>query len=410
MNLDVRRRWPPLLFGVALAFRVAWVIWRGSQGLSFSDDAKAYHDLAANLVERNQFVTVIDPPHRVDIPYATRPPLTPFVLAAAYTVFGLHPLAGQLLLAALGALTTVVVYHLGKDLFSREVGVLAGLLTACYPFFVFLSAVPITENLAIPLYAFLALALVHGARSSAWHHAVVSGCLLGLAALNRPQILGFFPLLVPLVALGWGSGWSAKLRNVALMVVCWAVILAPWTIRNRVVLHRWAPVSLQGGTALLEGNNPHTQTALTQLEHGARGWYDDPRWGSDLAGLSPVEADRAAFDLALHFIRDHPARALDYAAQKLWIFFSAYNQPIAKISWYPMLAFSLLGFWCTRRDWRRLLPIHLLVAQTILTAAIFTSMPRFRAPVEPFFLLLAAVALRRWWTLWAACPGRPGPA
>src|SRR2546428_722193 len=70
------------------------------------------------------------PPHRVDIPSATRPPLTPFVLAAAYSIFGPHLLAGQLLLATLGALTTVAVYHLGKDLFSREVAVLAGFFTA----------------------------------------------------------------------------------------------------------------------------------------------------------------------------------------------------------------------------------------------------------------------------------------
>jgi len=43
------------------------------------------------------------------------------------------------------------------------------------------------------------------------------------------------------------------------------------------------------------------------------------------------------------------------------------------------------------------LPIHLLILQTVLTAAIFTSMPRFRAPVEPFFLLMAAFALHQLW-------------
>lgn len=402
MKADLRPGWPLALFALALLVRVAWVFLSTGRGLAFSDDAKAYHDLAVNLVVRHQFVTVIDPPHRLDIPYAARPPLTPFTLAATYLLFGPHLLVGQLILAGLGASTAVAAYLLGRDLFSIPVGILAGVLVACYPFFIFLAAVPLTENLAMPLYAFLALVLTRGAFSGSWRQAVATGCLLGLATLNRPQILGFIPLLIPLVALGWGTAQAAKLRNLALMIACWAVIVAPWSVRNYVVFHRWFPVSLQGGSALYQGNSPYTQAALTQLEHGSRGWYDDPRWGAELAGLAPVDADRAAFDLGIAFVREHPVQALDYAAQKLWIFFSPYDHPLSQASWYPVLALCLLGFWWTRCNWRRLLPIHLLVAQTILTAAIFTSMPRFRTPVETFFLLLAAAALQRLWERWRA--------
>ncbi len=400
MRVDVSRQWPLALFAAALIVRVVWVLLYTNRGLTFSDDAKAYHDLAVNLVERHRFVTAIDPPHRLDNPYATRPPLTPFALAAVYAIVGPHLLAGQLLLAAIGALVPVAVYWLGRDLFWSDVGILAGVLATVYPFFVFLAAVPLTENLAIPLYCFLALALVRGATAGDWRYAVASGCLLGLATLNRPQILGFLPLLVPLVAVAWGSALREKLRNLALMVGCAAVIVAPWSVRNYVVFHRSIPVSLQAGSALYQGNNPYTQTALTHLEHGARGWYNDERWGGDLTAASPVEVDGQAFRLAAAFMRAYPGQALDFAMQKIGIFFSAYDDPISRASWYPVLALSLLGLWWTAHDWRRLLPIFLLVAQTIVTAAIFTSLPRFRAPVEPFFVLLAAVALLRirdWW-------------
>jgi 4-amino-4-deoxy-L-arabinose transferase-like glycosyltransferase len=409
MKMAFQQRWLLTLFTVALIARIVWVLLHTGEGLSFSDDAKAYHDLAVNLVERHDFVTAIDPPHRIDIPYASRPPLTPFVLATAYSVFGPHLLAGQMLLAVLGASTVVAVYLLGKDLFSSEVAILGSVLVALYPFFVFLAAVPLTENVAIPLNAFVALALTRGAKSGAWHHAAASGGLLGLATLNRPQVLGFFPLLVPLVALGWGSGWNAKVRSLVMMLACSAVVIAPWVVRNYIVFHHWVPVSLQGGSALYQGNNQYAQTALTKLELGARGWYNDPRWGRDLAGLSPVDADRVAFDQGVGFMREHPVHALDYAVQKVSIFFGAYEHPVSWASWYPVLALSLLGFWWTAREWRRLLPIYLLVAQTILTAAIFTSMPRFRAPVEPFFIVLAALAFTRLRHGWAVREW-PGPA
>jgi hypothetical protein len=70
---------------------------------------------------------------------------------------------------------------------------------------------------------------------------------------------------------------------------------------------------------------------------------------------------------------------------------------VHRASWYPVLALSVLGFLWSAKRWRELLPLHLLIIQTALIAMVFTSMPRFRAPVEPFFLLMAAVALDRLW-------------
>ncbi len=342
-------------------------------------------------------MTTIDPPHRLDVPYATRPPLTPLALAAVYLVFGPHLLAGQLLLACVGALSVVALYLLGARIFSEQVGIVAAVLAALYPFFVFLSAVPLTENLAILLYTILALCLTKSDRAHTPKHAAVTGCVLGLAALNRPQILGFIPLLAVLPLVETVQPWAQRLRWLGVTVACTAAVAAPWVIRNHSALGGWFPISLQGGSALYQGNNPYTQTALSRLEAGARGWYNDPRYGTELAGLAPLEGDRKQFHLAMAFVREHPAETLRYSAQKVTIFFSAYHDIVARASWYPVFAASLLGFLWTAKRWRQLLPILLLILQTVLTAAIFTSMPRFRAPVEPLFLLMAAFALQQLW-------------
>ncbi len=397
MSGHIRISLPVRLFALALILRLGWVLLSGQNALESSDDAKAYHDLAVNLVQRHQFATTMDPPHRLDLAYAQRPPLTPFVLAAVYSVFGPHLLAGQLLLACLSALSVVALYMLGKQLFSDGVGIVVGALSALYPFFVFLVAIPLTENLAILVYTLLACLLTacgaeHGAK-----HAALTGGVLGLAALNRPQILGFLPLLVLLALLNAKGQLGKRMKWLCVAVACFTAVVTPWMVRNRVVIGAWFPISLQGGATLYMGNNPYTQTPLTGLQTGARGWYDDPRLGSELAGLTPLEADRKAFFLARDFIREHPGTSFSYSLQKVRIFFGAYDHPVAQLAWYPILALSMFGFIWTASRWRQLFPLYFLILQTILTAAIFTSMPRFRAPVEPLFLLMASVALRRLW-------------
>lgn len=397
MTEDVHGRLTMALFVLGLMARLACVFVAGSNALAWSDDAKAYHDLAINLVGRHRFVTTVDPPHRLDAAYAQRPPLTPLTLAAVYFAFGPHLLAGQIVLVCIGALAVVGVAQLGRELFSPAVGLVAGVLAAVYPLLVFLAALPLTESLAVPLYVFLALALTRSHRTLSWSHTMMAGSLLGLAALNRPQIIGLFPLLIVLAFVPAGAGSGERLRHVGTMLALAVAVTLPWTIRNYVVLQRWVPVSFQAGVVLYQGNNPYTETALTGLRNRDRGWHLDPRWAEQLAGLSPGDADREALRLALAFIREHPSESLRYSAEKLGIFLSPYDHPADLISWYPILALSILGFLWTGRRWRELLSIYLLIAQTVVTAAVFTAMPRFRAPVTPFFLLMAAVALCRLW-------------
>src|SRR5207244_8430145 len=140
-------RAPLVLFVAALIVRLGWVLLAGSDALTYSDDARADHDLAVNLVQRHQFVTTIDPPHRLDVPYAQRPPLTPFALVAAYIVFGPQLLAGQLLLACLGALSVAGLWLLGKQLFLAQVGRRGGILPAVYRVLAFFAVITLTWNL-----------------------------------------------------------------------------------------------------------------------------------------------------------------------------------------------------------------------------------------------------------------------
>jgi 4-amino-4-deoxy-L-arabinose transferase-like glycosyltransferase len=387
------------LFALALTVRLAFIATGTVDNQRISDDAKAYDDLAKNLVTRHQFVTTADPPHRLDVPSVARPPLTPFVLAGAYLLFGGRLFVAQVVLAVLGGLTSVGVFLLGRRLFPTPVGVLAGMMTGVYPFFVFLAAVPLTENLAICLYTFFALSLVSLAAKCTVRGIVVAGVLFGLAALNRPQVLG---LVVLLPVWAWsafpGRGWRSATVLGGVMAIAMAVI-APWTARNYAAVGHWIPITVQGGIALYAANNPYAGTALTRLELGAFGWRSDNRSAEALGSGSTVELDRRAYRLAFSFIKHHPAEFLRLTLRRMRIFWSAYDHPIHRLTWYPVMLLASVGLWWTRSRWRELMPLYLLIIETIAIGAIFSTLPRYRTPIEPFLLLFTAAALCRMWEL-----------
>jgi hypothetical protein len=64
---------------------------------------------------------------------------------------------------------------------------------------------------------------------------------------------------------------------------------------------------------------------------------------------------------------------------------------------FPIYLFILaaIGFAVTWRRWRELLFIYLMIVLTIAQNIVYYGIPRFRAPIEPMLILLAAGAI--WW-------------
>jgi 4-amino-4-deoxy-L-arabinose transferase-like glycosyltransferase len=381
------------VFALALAVRLLYVGLTGAANFTVSDDGQAYHDIALNLLGRGEFITAIDPPHKLDEPYANRPPLTPLFLAGVYAVTGPSPAAAQVALAFVGALGCLLAAVLGRQLFGATVGLLAGLLAALNPFFVFLTSVPLTENLAIPLYVGLAILLVrihdHARPRDAW----LAGAVIGFAALNKPTALSLFPFLILWLAISWRRRPQQVGRIVLPMVIAAMLVILPWTVRNYLRLGLFVPVTTQAGGALYAANGFQADYAISKLENGATGWYGMPGAGVKADGLTRAEQDRMELAAAAAFIREHPQKFLEQAYRKVRIFWGAYPHPIHRVSWAATAILSLIGLALSLPAWRRLMPLYLVIVQTVLISFVFTAMPRFRAPVEPYLLVLAAVAL-----------------
>jgi tetratricopeptide (TPR) repeat protein len=184
----------------------------------------------------------------------------PFFLSRFYYFTGSSLVAAKIFGAALGSVTCVLVYFLGRELFSRSTSVLAALLVTLYGPLVFFD----TELLAAGWAAFWSAALVLLLLRSAKPQAkqplyALTGLCAGLAVITR----AFFIIFVAAASLWliWKICLVAPNRKEALkrvvLFVC-AAMIVPIIVGCVSYIERGSfdPLPKAGAINLYVGNNP----------------------------------------------------------------------------------------------------------------------------------------------------------
>ena len=151
-------------------------------------------------------------------PTAEHPPGWEVVLAAANLAGADSELAHRLLGAVLGTVTVVLIGLLGRRVAGAATGLVAAGVAAIYPMLWSADVSLMSETL-------YGVFLVGALLAATARRPVALGVLLALAALTRGEALLLVVLLV--VPLFW-----RRWRSLALALAAFALVLAPWTIRN----------------------------------------------------------------------------------------------------------------------------------------------------------------------------------
>ena len=158
-------------------------------------DAARYERIAALLYTDQRFAVPGS-----DAPYDWSPGAPLFYAGIYYLTGGVHPGLGRLAIALLGLVTIVICYLLGRRLSGAPGGLLAALLAATYPAFVFNTGRLLSEPLAEVTVPGAVLAFLWALdRRTAWAW-LLPGALIGASALVRPEYL-LFGLALALLAL-----------------------------------------------------------------------------------------------------------------------------------------------------------------------------------------------------------------
>ena len=416
MELRCGQAWTvAALVVVALGVRVAWSAWTEPTPPLLSDP-EYYHATALSLAHGDGYSVVFtDHGFRSDgDATALWPPGYSAFLAPGFALFGDRLWAAWAMNALAGALTVVPVYVIGRRLFSPAAGVASAAIAALLPSFVFWTPVLMSETLFTFLFGCAIAAVLYSfVNGIARPHVVIAaGILIGLAALVRGQAL----ILIPLAAVWWlldGNQSKQALTAAGAAAIIALGVLAPWAIRNTVVMDSPIVLSANFGYNLRIGHAPYST-----------GRYILPQdlWDAE-PGISLKEREVVFNDLgrrrALRYALDHPQRELALAGRKIvWLWRSDSDAlhwattfgatPLPSRAWEPLrllldvtylIVLALAGATLLRiRERSRTLAFPLLlVAGWTLLHVIFFGEPRYHLP-----LLVVLVPMAASTAVWAA--------
>ncbi len=269
-----------------------------------------------------------------------RPPGYPYLLALVYLATDGSYLAPRVLNMALGLLSIVLVFLLGRAVCHRAVGLLAAAGMAGYWGFIYYEGEVNDPAVFVFLIPCLFWALRFWGVSFKARWALLAGLITGFYAIMRPNILLFGPFMAAwMLWVAWGAG---RLRRVP---AAWAglaaatfLVIAPVTVRNYAVSGEFVPVSTYFGQNFLIGNGEDSDgytswtPYLQKLEGTGRFsvWeYDNMvrGLGREVGNghLTHSEASKIFFRKGLDYALAHPRRTLLLALKKMVLFWSPWE-------------------------------------------------------------------------------------
>jgi 4-amino-4-deoxy-L-arabinose transferase-like glycosyltransferase len=413
-----RRRLPRLglavwaLLAVALVLRLGYVAV--TPDYAIVHDARDY-DYHARSIARGEGYGL-----SFQLPTAFRPPGYSFLLAGVYDVAGVaregvdeRVPPARIVQAFVGTLAVALIGVIAAQLWGRREALAALALGAVYLPLILIGGALMSEPLFVVLMlGSLAAAIQHRRSTHAYRWALLAGLVGGLAVLTRANGL---VLLLPLAVGVWTvrPRWSWRaLAPPALLVAIALATVAPWTVRNAVELHSFVPVSTQLGSALagtynddarLDRENPASWRSLRRIDE-LRSIY------GQVGTIPEAELEKQLRHESLEYVRDHPGYVatvafwttrrmlelggLDWARHTYGTVSVDSGWANAGVICFWVIALLAVAGAFTVRARRTPLfvwAVPLLMYLSVVFLVVET--PRYRSPIDPFVILLAALAV-----------------
>ena len=344
-----------------------------------------------------------------------RAPGYPYWLGSIYALFGHSYLAVRIIQHLLGMVSLVLLFLLGRRLFSPAVGMVASLLAFLYPVLMYFEGQLLFDwflTFLCLLWVFIFLVTRERKAMGLWF---VVSALFGLICVTRPT---FLPLAIPLFVYPiWEhfkrTGARFAVRLGVVIAAGLAITILPVTLRNYIVGKDPVLVASQGGINFYIGNNPGADgyTARMPTDIGASweisemSFYVERQLGHR---PTPSEESEFWYSKGLQFIVHQPTDFLKLVIKKLYLFWNALEIP-NNLNFYTFSQYALLlrvmpvGFWCVgplgvlgmMLAWRkqRGRMVVSFVTMYCVVMVMFFVCDRYRLPVVPFLCIFASFAL-----------------
>lgn len=345
-----------------------------------------------------------------------RAPLYPWFLGTLLRFFGENLFLARLVQAGLGGLTAFLTILLARRAFSFRAAAVAGVLVAINWVLIYFDGELLIPTLAIPLNLLSLWLSLRWRDEPTARNAGAAGLAWGVAALARPNVLLFMPLLFAWMLWRSRPEWKrAWVHGLALTAGVLAAI-SPVTTYNLVVGGDSVLISSQAGVNFWIGNNPQSDGSTAIVPGTRPGWwdgfYDSIALAEQAEGreLAPSEVSSHYSSKAWGFITGEPAQALRHLLWKLRLFWMDWelgnNADVpffafhfsSLLRWLPpsfglLGPLALIGLCLCRRRWSELFPLWGFSLTYMLSVVLFFVCSRYRAPMLPLFAIFGGALL-----------------
>ncbi len=340
-------------------------------------------------------------------PTAWMTPVYPYLVAGVFKLFGIYTKASAIVLlslnAMMSALACVLVFLIARISFGDRVAKWSGWAWAFCPYAIYFPVERIWETwlatLVLCLIFLITLNLENENKFRKW---ALFGLLWGLAALTSPALLSVLPFLAAWVIYRrqrHGQPWFAVNAVAAIVFIA---VISPWFIRNYKVFHRFIPFRDNMGIVLRLGTKGST-SYWGPYELGP--WHNQQEW-NEFKQLGELAYFDKKKQQALEFIHAHPGwYALATLRRAIYMWTGYWSLDRAYLSQEPLdppnilfcttlTVLALLGLRrALRMDWSSTLPYALVLFSFPLIYYITSPEVYYRRPIDPFFVILAVVAV-----------------
>ena len=355
-------------------------------------DAEGYWDLAGDLASGEPYA-VYQPPRRV-----LRTPGLPLAIAASRGLLGDSTTAARGTLAVLASLGPVAVWLLAAELTDRRTALLAGLIAAVTPLHVAFSPLLLSDALFGVALTLQMLKLARGWRLAFPYRLLPIAGAGGMGAVACYLRPAWAPGMA-VICVGWLAGrlmqsprsWRRTAIELTAFVGTFAVVWAPWVIRNARVTGSPVLTTLWTGPTLFDSVGPQADGSSDMTFFDAE--------APQRVGWTEAETNAWYLQRSREAIAADPLRIARLAVAKQARFWSpAPSSAEGGPRWLrlPIAAWSLLFFAASavglgradaRTRWATALPIATLAAVHL----VFVASLRYRMPCELPLCVAAAL-------------------
>ena len=324
--------------------------------------------------------------------------LYPYFVSLIYLIFGQNILIAKIVQIFLGALNCILVYFISKEVFNRNIGLIAAFLAATYMMFIIYNSILLTVTLLNFLILTSLLILLKIKKQPSYLLTIGAGISMGLAALARGSSVLFIPPIMLWLAVTLKAKGKKAFSLPLVFLISSLAVISIITIQNFCLGGKFVPITTNAGVNFAIGNCP-----------GAQGWVHYPKW---LTQRQDKGYDNSSFWVkeTLKTIWKQPLEWSRLMLKKFCLFWhyrempNNINQEAVKahsplLKHLPLFTFgavvplALIGIALSFKEWKKLSLLYIFLFTYMCAVIIAVIASRYRLPFVQLLIPFAAFAI-----------------